>query len=290
MNRIKIEQIAIFLLLFLGGLLASCKPSAKPDRAKRVPERLISLAPNITETVYLLGLGDKLVGNTTACEYPKEACALPKVGGFGQFNYEAILALHPDLVLVHKEYTEEQRHLHHLGLQTLQTGTFCVDEILESIRLIGEACGAPETAHQLVQKMEERIQTVQDRAKTLSHRPRVLVCFGDESSTLFMAFGSQCLHGELLKMAGGKNVITSPLPFARLSLEAVIRLNPEIIIELLPAPTPEKRNWERLQQVEAVQKKQIYRICGDYTCIPGPRFLQILEDFSNIITPAEKKP
>jgi iron complex transport system substrate-binding protein len=292
MSQTKTKKTVLFLLLslfFLGGV-ASCKPEKKPDQTKKIPERLISLAPNITETVYLLGLGEKLVGDTTACTYPPEARSLPKVGGFGQFNYEAILALHPDLVLVHKEYTEEQRHLRALGLRTLQTGTFCVKEILESIQLIGETCGASETAEQLLEQMKKRIYEVQTRAETLSHHPRVLVCFGDEFSDVFMAFGPQCLHGELLEMAGGENVVEAQLPFARLSLEAIIRLNPEIIIELLSNPAQKGRNWNRLLQVDAVQKKQIYQICGDYTCIPGPRFLRILEDFSDIITPLEKKP
>ena len=285
MERRKFQKIGAYLLgllFFLSGV-GGCDHPSESVQEKKVPDRLISLAPNITETVYLLGLGKKLVGNTTACAYPPEARSLPKVGGFGQFNYEAILSLHPDLVLVHKEYVEEQRHLHALGLSTLETGTFCVDEILESIRLIGEACGVPERADRLIREMKKRIKVARDRAEDAPTHSRVLVCFGGEFNDLFMAFGPNCLHGELLKIAGGKNVVQGDLPFARLSLEAVIRLNPEIIIELLSTSDQEGRNWDRLKEVEAVKNHQIYQICGDYTCIPGPRFIQILEDFSRIL-------
>jgi len=103
-----------FLLTAL--LLSGCGKPAQPIALDHPPERIVSLAPNITETLYALGLGEKLVGSTTHCTYPEAARAVPRIGGFGQFNYEAIVTARPDLVILHKEYETDNprnRHLFH---------------------------------------------------------------------------------------------------------------------------------------------------------------------------------
>ena len=278
-------MIKRFIFLATFSLLCGCgkpAPSVAPDRPI---ERIISLAPNITETLYALGLGDKLVGDTPHCTYPKAARALPKVGGFGQFNYEAIVALRPDLVILHKEYDAEKARLKSLGIPTLETGSYFIANILETIRSIGKACGAEEQASELIHRLETRIDELET---TRTNRPRVLLTFGSAEEGPIHAFGPACIHNELLEIAGGKNVVEGTLPFATLSHEALLRLNPDIIIVLAPelentadAPNP----WSKLTSVNAVKNNRVHILTADYTCIPGPRFIQTLEDFSKIIKP-----
>ncbi len=291
-------NIAITLLTLLCG----CGKSAAPVAIDHPPERIISLAPNITETLYALGLGEQLVGNTPHCTHPEAARALPKVGGFGQFNYEAIVALRPDLVILHKEYDVEKARLKSLGIPTLDTGSYLIADILETIQSIGDACGAEERADELIARLNHRIaqlQSRQDGGGTAfvspassglqqggSTVPRVLITFGSGETEAIQAFGPACIHNELLKIAGGENVIEGKLPFATLSREAILRLNPDIIIVLAPelndGAQPSK-HWKKLTAVTAVKNNHIYVLTGDYTCIPGPRFIQTLEAFSKII-------
>ncbi len=266
-------------------LLYGCGKPAQPVALSHPPERIISLAPNITETVYALGLGDKLVGDTTYCLYPEAARALPKVGGFGQFNYEAIVSLNPDLVILHKEYETDKARLEGLGISYLETGTYFIANILETIRSIGETCGAQQQANELIQGLENRIAELRTNDMHVAP-PRVLLTFGSGDIETIQAFGPECIHSELLEIAGGRNVIEGKLPFATLSREAVIRLNPDIIIELAPeleGNAEPSAHWKKLGAVNAVKNNRIHVLTGDYTCIPGPRFIQTLDDFSKII-------
>ncbi|MEN8254548.1 MAG: helical backbone metal receptor [Verrucomicrobiota bacterium] len=275
-----IRQLTFLCIL---TLLYGCGKPVQPTALAHPPERIISLAPNITETIYALDLGDKLVGATTYCTYPEAARVVPRIGGFGQFNYEAIVIAQPDLVILHKEYETVKARLQGLGIPYLETGTYFIVDILETIRDIGEACGAQERAEELVAQLEDRIVELQT---TSTNRPRVLITFGSEDVESIQAFGPECIHNELLGIAGGKNIVEGGLPFAVLSREAVLRLNPDIIIELAPGlenTGHPSRRWEKLDAVNAVKNNRIHVLTGDYTCIPGPRFIQTLEDFSRII-------
>jgi iron complex transport system substrate-binding protein len=273
-------KIMVASMVLLGG----CGKPVPSSALKSPPERIVSLAPNITETIYALGLGDKLVGDTSFCCYPQAACAVSKVGGFGQFNYEAIVALRPDLVILHKEYDIEKARLATLGIPVLETGSYFVADILETIRAIGKACDADAEATELIENLKTRMANVRKKAGQ-GKRPRVLLTFGSGDLGTIQAFGSACIHSELLRIAGGQNVIEQKLPFVTLSREVVIRLNPDIIIELAPEQpegTPPSTYWEKLGTVNAVKNHRIYLLTGDYTCIPGPRFIQTLDDFAEI--------
>ncbi len=270
-------------ILFTLSLLCGCEKPAQPSMSGKLPDRIISLAPNITETIYALGIDNKLVGVTPHCHYPEAARVLPKVGGFGQFNYEAIVAARPDLVILHKEYEVEKSRLKSLGIPTLETGAYFIADILKTIRNIGEVCGAEERANQLIQNLKIRIAELES---TSTNRPRVLITFGSGETETIQAFGPACIHNELLEIAGGHNVIEGSLPFAILSREAVLRLNPDIIIELAPelddGAEPSK-HWKNLAAINAVKNNRIHVLTGNYTCIPGPRFIQTLNDFVEII-------
>ena len=278
---------ALFILSCLA-LLAGCRKQSAPE-SSGIPERIVSLAPNITETIYALELGDRLVGATTFCTYPEAAKNIPRVGGFGQFNFEAIVSLKPDLVILHTEYASEKHRLQNLGIPYLETESFFMADILKSIRNIGDACGTVQEADALIADINKRTP---GNHKT-GNAPRVLITFGSQTEGVdqIQAFGTECLHNELLELAGGKNVIENKLAFSVLSKEAVIRLNPDIIIQLAPGSEPldnPTAAWKELSGVAAVRNNRIHVLTGDYTCIPGPRFIRILEDFEQLIASADQ--
>ena len=272
--------------LFVLALLCGCGEPTRPGAPNHPPERIVSLAPNITETLYALGLGDKLVGATSFCTYPEAATHVPRVGGFGQFNFEAIVSAQPDLVILHEEYDAEKARLAGLGIPYLETGSYFIADILETIRVIGEACGAEQEATDLIGQLNNRMAELR---KDPDDQPGVLITFGGSAGDdieQIHAFGTECIHNELLGIAGGRNVVTGKLPYSILSREAVLRLNPDIIIQLAPGQEQvddPSNAWKKLAAVNAVKNKQVHLLTGDYTCIPGPRFIQTLEAFSKII-------
>ena len=264
-------------------LLAGCSPQQSAE-INGVPERIVSLAPDITETLFMLGLGDKTVGATTYCLWPEEAGKIPRVGGFGQYNFEAIVALKPDLVILHHKYDAEKSRLDDLGIPYLQIRTEYMRDIMDSIQRTAEACGAVEQAESLLADLNDTIS----KARKPETTPRVLVTFSGDASQMeqIYAFGADCLHNELLELAGGKNVVENKLAFSTLSKEAVIRLNPDIIIQLAPgteAPADPSAAWKEFNSVSAFQNNRIHVLTGDYTCIPGPRFAKIFTDFERIM-------
>ncbi|MDF7823757.1 helical backbone metal receptor [Pontiellaceae bacterium B12227] len=278
-------MIKRFLFLFTLLLLAGCGKAPERARPASTPQRIISLAPDITEIIYALGLGDKLVGATTYCTYPEAAAKIPRVGGFGQFNFEAIVSLKPDLVILHWKYEAEKARLDSLDIPYLETRTEYMEDIISSIQKVGKACGASTEAKALINDINTRIS---NHRKTDHERARVLVTFGGDAAALeqIYAFGADCLHNELLELAGGTNVVRNQLSFSTLSKEAVIRLNPDVIIQLAPGtevPEDPSKPWKELSGISAVKNNRIYVLTGDHTCIPGPRFIQILEDFAEVL-------
>ena len=270
-----IKRVHFLLAL---ALVAGCGKQPPAAALNGVPERVISLAPDITEIVYALGLGDQLVGATTWCVYPAAAKTVPRVGGFGQYNFEAIVSLQPDLVILHHTYESEKARLDGLGIPYLETRVDHVADIIASIGAVGDVCGAADAAEALKKNINERMLSAMN---TKGAPDRVLVTFGGDASDLgqIHAFGADCLHNELLELAGGRNVIESRLAFSTLSKEAVIRLNPDVIIQLAPgttAPADPRAAWRELASVNAVKHHRVHVLTGDHTCIPGPRFIQTL--------------
>ncbi|QBG47750.1 hypothetical protein EGM51_10235 [Verrucomicrobia bacterium S94] len=272
---------------FLACMFALCAGCSRqpPAGLNSVPKRIISLAPDITESLYLLGLGDRIVGATTYCLWPEEAKQIPRVGGFGQYNFEAIVSLRPDLVILHHNYESEKNRLTDLGIPYLETGTEHMADIIRSIQTIGDACGVAAAAEALTAQIREQIAGI----RKPNNAPRVLITFGGDPTQIeqIFAFGADCLHHELLELAGGINVISNKLAFSTLSKEAVIRLNPDIIIQMAPgteAPENPPETWKDYAGISAVRHNRIYVLTGDYTCIPGPRFTRILSDFKDILT------
>ena len=270
-----IKKLRYILLAAL--LTAGCKKGNTPP-----PNGLIALSPAITETLFDMGLGDRLVGVARHSDAIREL-NLPIVGDFNTLNYEALYTLKPQLVILENATDEQKQRLHDLKLNFLETKSLTLHDITDSIQKIGKACNAEAEAEKLLAQFKENID--QQRNST-AHRPRTLITFSDfgnggEVKQVY-AFGPDCIHSELLEIAGGENVVTDPRPFVTLSLEAVIHLNPEIIIELTDGRTPNQ--WDKLDRVDAVRLHKIFPLTGSYTTLPAPNCLmQILRDFSEII-------
>lgn len=256
--------------------------------------RIVSLAPSITETLFALGLGDRVVGVTRYCRFPAAALTKAKVGGYYDPNYEEIVRLKPDLIIMLAEHKTPDLHC-----ATLAVSHDSIAQILESIARIGGRCGAAVKAKEMTADIMGEIDTIKRRVRGL-HRPRVLVSVGRAmGSSAFTAAGERTFYNEMITLAGGTNALeNTAVPFPMVSTEGMLRINPEIIIEMVPDSCsdfygtekgwkPEKAiaGWNKIPAVDAVKNRRVHLFAQDYALIPGPRFIYILEQMARVIHP-----
>ena len=271
-------------------------PGLSTDPETLTYQRIISMAPSITEVLFAIGLGDIVVGVTRYCDYPPEAKKKSQVGGFLDPNYEAILILEPDLVVLLQEQLEAQRYLKEMGLSTLTVDHRSVRGIINSISTISEACGAAGKAQGLVDDLETRITKVYEKTRSLP-RTRVMVAVGrnlNETSLggIYIS-GRDGFYDQLLELAGGTNVYrqrTIALP--AISAEGIQNFNPQVIVDIAPAlgPTVRKkedlvRAWDFAAGVDAVKNGRVYVFDEGYGVRPGPRFILLLEQMARVLHP-----
>jgi iron complex transport system substrate-binding protein len=304
----KLGAISLVAALFLG-LLVSCTTtpeSASPATpvitdqlgrtvtlATTTPQRIVSLAPSHTEILYALGLGDRVVARTDYCNYPPEAKEKPSIGGFSTPNIEEVVAMDPDLVLameIHEDKVIPQ--LESKGLIVVALNPKTIDEVMESITLIGKVTGAEKEAVTLVAEMQSRIKAVTDKTSglALEEKPKTfyVVWFGDEG---LMVAGSGTLQNELIAMAGGRNIGIEVSDYANIDIETAIVMNPAVIIVDSGHGSGGDQTFQyiiteaRLKDTDAIRKNQAYPIDSDLATRPGPRIVEGLELFARFIHP-----
>jgi iron complex transport system substrate-binding protein len=300
--------IVAFTLSYIGkqtlstseGLLTPIHSETDPQpRPLRAVHRIISMTPSITETLFTLGLGEKVVGVTRYCEYPPEAKKKMAVGGYHDANYEAIMGLAPDLVIMLPEQEKTRQFLEKMGIATLTINNKTIPDILGTVRTIGKRCGVEERSEKLARQMETRIERLKQKNSRLYH-PRVLVSIGgymrSGSLDTICVAGKNSFYGQIVELAGGINAYQGTLPFPDISREGMVELNPQVIIDIVVSPHYESldnakkesimRQWrEAASRTDAAQDNRIYLIEKDYAVIPGPRFILALEDIKKMIYP-----
>lgn len=260
------------------------------------PQRIISLAPSITEILFELDLGGQVVGVTDYCDYPAAVKTIAKVGGLFDPAYEEIVGLRPDLVILLTSHGEVKPELEKLNLRTLTVPHLTLEDIHASIRMIGEACGKKTEAAKLVNALEDRFTAVR---KVLEGRPvpRVLLCIGRDTDSGRLGSiniaGGNDFYDAILEAAGGQNVYAgAAVSYPQLSAESIIGLNPDIIIDLVSQIRPGGktaleigRQWEHIPSLSAVQEGRVHVITGNQALRPGPRYIEFLEELAHVLHP-----
>lgn len=252
------------------------------------PMRIISLAPNITEILYALDLGERIVGVSRYCNYPPEAMKKEKVGGYINPSLEKILSLKPDLVIgtADGELKPFVHKMAALGIPVYIINPTHIDEVARSIGHIGRLTGATDSANRLQASMKQRVQMVQEAVKGRP-RPRVLHVLSFEP---LMSSGKGSWVHDLIERAGGQNVIEGLKErHPRISMEEVIRKDPQVILltgMVLKDPLTEQQKWwERWKQISAVRMGRIHNIEADLILRPSPRIVEGLEAVARVIHP-----
>jgi iron complex transport system substrate-binding protein len=258
-----------------------------------IPQRIISLAPSNTEILFALGLGPKTVAVDDLSDYPAEVKALPKVGGSGgKYNFEQVVALKPDLLLVAGiTPPDDIKKLEDLKLTVVALGaektTF--DNIIADISLVGQITGATNQAQQLTAAMKQKLDAIQSKIATAKTKPRVYWELDATDPAKPFSVGPGSFVNEFIGRAGGTNIfgnVSSPYP--QVSSEQVVSANPEVMILSDAAygvtvdSVLKRPGW---QVIDAVKKKQVYPIDDNLVSRPGPRVADGLEATAKIIHP-----
>lgn len=255
------------------------------------PARIVSLAPNLTEILFALGLADNVVGVTQDSDYPPAARDKPKVGTFWQPSIEAVIATRPDLVVT--EAFEQQRdlasRLRRIGYRSLVVEVETIADLFRTIAILGDATGASPQASALHADMEMDIARI--RARTHSPgAPKVLWVVQREP---LRVAGRNTFINEMIELAGGENAIGPTLHvYPDIGAEQVIAAKPDVIIEpaMLPGTTDQQRQqalsyWSRFANVPAVAAGRVHVIDGDLVSRLSPRLPEGIRTIARCVRP-----
>jgi iron complex transport system substrate-binding protein len=254
-------------------------------------QRIISLAPGLTEIVFALGRGSSLVGVTKFCDFPAAAKGIKKIGGFLDINREALVALAPDIVLTYPEHSDKLEFLRQRTL-IVTVRHKRLSELLQSILDIGQALHVKGEAMDLVASIQGKMHALSMRCKG-KKRIRTLLIAGRNAGDLKSMYiiGKNDFLNDLLEIAGGTNAYNGKIEYPNISLESVIFLAPEFIFEISAYQegiSDERIHalWRPYGMIPAVVKNQIRIVKDSFWLRPGPRVGKIVEEmalfFSNV--------
>ena len=290
--KIKIISTFTLILLFVWATPSSCT-TFKDALGREIPvpappKRLIALAPNLTEILFALGLGDRVAGVTNHCNYPPEASLKPRVGSYIHLNVEQIISLSPDLVIGTVDGNEryildllEQAHI-----KVFFVNPRDVRQTIATISTVGLVCGVPENARQLSGNLTLRVNRV---VEVTSPRKKPLVFLQIHIQPI-MTVSKNTVHHDLILLAGGDNMTADePVTYPRISLEEVIRRKPEVILvssmEREGRFEKARQDWLQWTSIPAVQKGKVHLIDSDLIDRPSPRVVDGLEIMAKLLHP-----
>jgi iron complex transport system substrate-binding protein len=305
-NKFWRVMVCVIALMLLTGFFASCNSSEAEEDSSTIevtdmigrvvtldgiPERIVSLSPSNTEILFSLGLGDKIVGVSEYCDYPAAAKDKPKVGGFSNTDVESVIATEPDLIFItDMQVNEILPALENLGQNVIVIDPRSLDEVLDSIILIGEVSDTSDKAEQIVDDLSERISNITEKTSGMSDDERLRVFYVMWHDPLMTVGGDTRIH-ELIETAGGTNIYGDTVGYPTVELETLVEANPQVIIagtamgEGADAPYNFAMTEARLEASDARKNGMVYEINTDLTGRPSERMIDALELLAEMIHP-----
>jgi len=293
MKRTVVVLIVLIMCLSFGG--CAKKASSRDTvlftdvlgRQVKVPKnvkRIVSMAPNITEMLFAIGLDNEIVGVTDYCNYPEAAKMKTKIGGYYDPNIEVIISLTPDLIVATPDGYSKERidRLDQTGIPIFIINPQNINDVLVSMTLLGKVTGKEEIADQVVENMRSRIKVVEDKVSQIPTQkmPKVFYEIGEDP---LVTVGPNNVVNDLITTAGGVNVAAdAPNSWPVYSVEAVIMKNPDIILTAPSTMTSSDKNsqiakWNKYRTISAVVNGSIYAVDPDVMLRSGPRVVDGLE-------------
>jgi iron complex transport system substrate-binding protein len=275
--------------LALGLAFAAVAVAAVGAQAQ--PVRIVSMIPAVTEMLFAIGAGDRVVGVSTFDTYPKEATTRPRVGGLFDPNFEAILTLRPDLVVAYGSQDELIGRLGRAGIPVYRYRHAGLSDITTTLRAVGQRTGYGDRANALAAQIEKDLQDVRKSVAGL-HRPRTLMVFAREEASmrgLYVSGGIGFLH-DMLEAAGGINVMADvKREGLQLSLEQLLARAPDVVLEMrvterwsAERQAREEATW-RTVSIPAVRAGRVHFLPDEMLTIPGPRVAAAVKAIAQVL-------
>ena len=296
----KLLQFLILGMIAVIGLLSMACESTEPEEITVVddlgraiyiaetPIRVVSLAPSATEILYILGLGDMVVGVTDSDDYPPEVVGKPTVGSYFSTSLEAILEKDPDVVLAGGHDPVIPR-LIETGVPVIILQPRDIFGMLRNIQIVGNVMDRDEEAATLVADLENRLNTIAAKVAPTNDRPTVYFEIDGTDPGSPWTIGPGSFVDMMISLSGGDNIVDASGSFVQMSLENLVAADPDLIVlGNYPFVTPEqlKQREGVWQELSAVESGKVYFIQDtDLTSRPGPRLIDGLEELAGIIHP-----
>jgi iron complex transport system substrate-binding protein len=257
------------------------------------PKRIVSVVPAVTEMLFAIGAGHEVVGVGSYDHFPAEADKLPKVGALLDPDFEKILSLRPDLVVVYDSQADFIARLQRASIPIFHYQHAGLADITQTIRSLGEATGRAREAEGVASGIERDLAAIRARVSSLP-KVNTLLVFGREPGSLrgiYVSGGVGFLH-DLLVLAGGVDAFDDvKKQSVVITSEQVLARAPAAIIELYDQATTdanlaaERAVWKQLPSVPAVRNNRIHQLRGDFLTVPGPRIVQAAKLIAEALHP-----
>lgn len=276
---------AALILLAAAGCGAPSH-EAPGTQGSTAPRRIVSMSPALTEILFALGLGDRVVGVTDYCDYPPEAATRTHIGGYVNPSVETVLSLHPDLALVSPAAGNRDAALalRRAGVRLEVIPAETLGETYAAIETVARLGLVEERGTSLVRSMQDKISGVASRSRGLAP-VRTLFCLQIDP---VIAAGRNTLPSELLELAGGTNVITAER-YPQIGIEAVLSEAPEVILQArmdaadASAAGQARSYWERWSAIPAVRDHRVFVFDATTSLRPGPRVADAVTELSRLL-------
>lgn len=258
-------------LVIAGGLALACagQPAPGPESA---PQRIIAIAPSVTEMLFELGLGNRVVGVGDYARWPPEVGDKPRLGGLFNARLEAIAAVDPDLAVLLPSEERLRRNLQKMGIEVLTVRSETIEDVEAMAIAIGDRCGVPQRARAFSQRWSGLLAP-----RPLGRSPNVLLAVTrtpGRIADVLVAGPGTFLH-QLLERLGAVNVMADAyLAYPQVGLEEILLRRPDVVIELQASPgTYEdlRRDWRDLGEEMSLAPACVRVVAGDHVLLPGPR-------------------
>lgn len=285
-------MIRLFLLIAFFIVHVSTGKADQP-RTTRC-ERIVSLAPSITEILFSVGLGPNVVGVTKYCRFPKEASSKPVIGGFLDINSELVFSTRPSVVFALRESESAVQTLKRLGLQVVILNHDSLSGIKESIVRVGDECGESIQATQLVASLEQEEKNLAVKVPEGGTLNALVVVGrtseGRKTSGVYVS-GRDGFYSEILTLLKIENVNKrQTVAMPTISIEGIAQLNPDIVIEIVNIDDEVENAslseyWRQFSSIKAVKTNRVFFFSQDFASIPGPRYIHLAQALAQKVYP-----
>jgi len=294
----------VFVLLLAAGLLLSAVfsrisapvKSAGQNSTGRTatPQRIVCMSPSITEIVFALGGEDRVVGVSNFCLYPPEAKKKPKLGGFLNPNFEQLIALNPDLVVVQGISEKITQFCQQEDIELLRVQVDSVESICNDIEVLGRKLGCPERGKQLSFEISGTLNDIKTRLAQCEPRKVFFSLYRTTGSMSGLTtIGANTFVSELIGICGGENIFNDvAIRYPQISKESLLKRVPQIIIEPISTEnlSPQYRkkvigDWRDFFAGVSTEELRIYLPASEALLIPGPRIVQAAAMLAKMIHP-----